>query len=472
MANQRHLEGLLAGKEAWNARRDDYGDLADIDPDFSGSDIRDLFETTLNLNHLDDQTPLSGYNLVGSDFTDAVLWNANLEQAELAVAQFVRTNLIRADLTGSDCEEADFSGARLWSANLTDANLSRANLTNAELRNVTFENTNLVRANLAGVDLTGSSIAEAKLFLNNDSPEQFSDVNTSAESLEDVLNIVRTIRTRYEDLGVELRYYFRGESENIWPLQPSAMRDPILAASESAMLTELMTRRPDEFNTYGPAVGQWMIAQHHGLKTRFLDISSNPLVSLFHATTPLPSDEDDESDSTGGLFRIFATPPNLVKAFNSDTISIIANFAKLTSSEQAALSGNQKNQSFDAPSYSAAMERLCQLIQSEKPYFAPRIDPRDFYRVCVVEPQRSSERIRAQSGAFLLSAFHQTFERSVILDRNNGIPIYAHYSVTIPKARKSDIRKDLRLLNITHETLFPGLDASAAAITDNYKPTS
>ena len=49
---------------------------------------------------------------------------------------------------------------------------------------------------------------------------------------------------------------------------------------------------------------------------------------------------------------------------------------------------------------------------------------RDFFRVFVVEPQQSVERVRAQSGAFLVSAFHERLERSAILDWNPMIPVY------------------------------------------------
>ena len=57
------------------------------------------------------------------------------------------------------------------------------------------------------------------------------------------------------------------------------------------------------------------------------------------------------------------------------------------------------------------MRRLYHEIRAEKPGFEQRIDPRDFYRILVVEPRRTSERLRAQSGAFVLSAFHVRFER-------------------------------------------------------------
>ena len=118
--------------------------------------------------------------------------------------------------------------------------------------------------------------------------------------------------------------------------------------------------------------------------------------------------------------------------------------------------------------YSNALNRLYHLIRQEKPNFKKLIDPRDFFRVFIVEPQQSFERIRAQSGAFLISAFHERFEQHEVLQWNSGIPIYHHFMIEVPKASKQHIINELRLLNVTRETLFPGLDESAKAITDRY----
>ena len=166
-------------------------------------------------------------------------------------------------------------------------------------------------------------------------------------------------------------------------------------------------------------------------------------------------------------------PKELVKPFNSETISIIANFCKLSRSEQKVLLGRRVEEIIGPEldiayqtEYSNALNRLYHLIRQEKPNFKKLIDPRDFFRVYVAEPQQSFERIRAQSGAFLLSAFHERFEQHEVLRWNSGIPIYHHFKIEVPKEIKQDIINELRLLNITRETLFPGLDESAKAITD------
>ena len=162
----------------------------------------------------------------------------------------------------------------------------------------------------------------------------------------------------------------------------------------------------------------------------------------------------------------------MVKPFNSDTVSIIANFAKMSKPEQDLLLGKTGEEQEDgkAAPYPETMDRLYQFVRQEKPYFKDRLDPRDLYRVFVVEPQQSPERLRAQSGAFLMSAFHKRFERDEIRKVNDRIPVYAHYKLSIPSGKKCNLLKDLRLMNITKETLFPGLDSAAQAITTQYDP--
>ena len=54
------------------------------------------------------------------------------------------------------------------------------------------------------------------------------------------------------------------------------------------------------------------------------------------------------------------------------------------------------------------------------------------------------------------------FEREEVLKWNEDIPIYAHYKLNISgkDEDKDQIIRELQLLNITHENLFPGLDSS------------
>ena len=241
------------------------------------------------------------------------------------------------------------------------------------------------------------------------------------------------------------------------------------------MLNDLMTRQPEAFNGLGSALAQWVLAQHHGLKTRLLDVTRNPLVALFYACN-----DEDYLDKDGCL-HVFGVPRSLIKPFNSDTVSVIANLAKLSRGEQNLLLGKTEEAArgnffsdlrelFEGrDSFARAKDHLYYIIGQENANFRERIDLRDLFRVFVVEPQRMFERIRAQSGAFLISAFHERFERDEVLRLNENIPIYLHYQLEVPKERKSQMLQDLQLLNVTRETLLPSIDEAASAITQQYR---
>ena len=293
--------------------------------------------------------------------------------------------------------------------------------------------------------------------------------NKKIESIENLLKECRDLQNQHPDD----QFYFRGEGRDSWDLRPSVMRcseedkDKFpFRAWEGEMLNDLMSRQPEAFSGLTSAYSQWVLAQHYGLKTRLLDITRNPLVALFNAC-------EDRSVQHGRL-HIFAVPKEIIKPFNSDTVSIIANFAKLRHAEQNLLLGKREEDTDEGEGLGfedeqpKVMDRLYHFIRQEKPHFEERIDPRDLLRVFVVEPQQSFARIRAQSGAFIISVFYERFERDEILKRNAEIPVYNHDILTVQNVSKKDILNDLRLLNITRESLFPGLDEAAKAVTQRY----
>ena len=500
MANNQHLEWLREGVEAWNKRRE----REDFQPDFEEADIASypgpaffdanfrnaIFKRANLTNAIFTGADLTGANFYAANLQEANLFNANLYKADLREVNLTKAKLITAKLIEANLFNADLCQAELTGADLTDADLCQANLTEADLTNTNLTNANLFKANLIGADLTTANLTGTNLSYSEPWKAHLyptSDVGTCRDttkeikSIECLLKECRRLRDKCNSDNVQ--FYFRGEKRSSWELRPSIMRSTAARDWESEMLVDLMLRQPDPFSGLNSAIEQWVLAQHHGLKTRLLDITRNPLVALFYAC-----EEGSEED---GRLHIFAVPKNLIKPFNSDTISIIANFSKLRQNEQDLLLGKNpiesilsklrqneqdllsgKNAAIESinveNAYAEAMDRLYHFIRHEKSYFLKKIEPRNLFQVFVVEPKRSFERIRAQSGAFLISAFHKRFERDEILKCNPEIPVYDHYMLKVAGKCKEDLTDELSLLNITRESLFPGLDEAAKAVTQRY----
>ena len=372
---------------------------------------------------------------------------------------------------------ASLENTRLWLTNLGSAILAGTNAKGAEFWECDLSRTHLYSTDLNGARFIRSRPWRANLFWT--SGQQTLEPATlridTIKGLNDLLTVMRDLQMAYHDA---VTLYFRGESREFEELKPSVMRKPkegvpSLRPVEAEMLNDLLTRQPDAFSGLNTALSQWVMAQHHLLKTRLLDITRNPQVALFFAS--------NDHEAEDGRLHVFAVPKSLIKPFNSDEVSLTASFAKLPRAEQNLILGKTEADAVDdeyphdastlqhGPQlFSNALEHLHSIIRRERPDYREQIDIRDFYRVLVVEPQRMFDRIRAQSGAFLISAFHERFEQREILKVNPETPIYAHHVLKVARDGKEAILNDLRSFNVDRQSLFPSVDETARAITRRY----
>ncbi len=461
MDKQELLALLVQGRESWNTQVDFWIENAkqSLHLDLTRTNIAKSLQSAGRLTE-SGRPDLRGYNLSYTDLSGSFLH--------------------KVDMSAAECFSTNFEGAWLKDADLTDAECSFAKFKGANLQDAILCGTRFDNSPLTGVNLEGSRFWTAKLF---DIVEQFqpilstgprADLKGTVGRFVTLLDKVRRLREHYASYqqGEPVHMFYRGEASDRWSLTPSVMRTAHFRKSEAQMLVEMRSRRPQDFANETTALGHMVVARHHELPTRLVDVTSNPLIALFHAVS-----KDDKANN--GRIHIFVLPQSMVKPFNSDTVSVVANFARLPRSEQNLLLGKTKADAKDdvnpagprrvgPNSYRDALEHLYQLIREEKPSFSERIDPRDFLRVFVVEPQRSFERLRAQSGAFLLSAFHDRYEEMFVRKWYSNIPMYPHYVLSVPARAKEGIRDELSMANITRENLFPSLEETAKAIRDRH----
>ncbi len=484
MANEEHIKRLLEGPEVWNEwfsreqRR-----LRFFRPDLSGIDVRKIFQDAGKIGE-NTRPDLSNYMFQFANFQYAYIDSTILNNAHFQNADFRGANIYHSTMKSAGLFRADFRNAKAWGVDFTQAELGRAKFEGATFEFCIFDQSSLSETDLSNVDFSSSRIWRSCLYEN---PQRFQLCNQNASQTRPSFRIssvkdLMTLRQCLSNIDPHLdtyaltRIYYRGENSGSWELRPYLFRspedfaDPPTYELEAKLLTQLISSEPSSFAGLSSSFEELVVGAHYGLPTRLLDITRNPLVALYFAC-------QENEDETDGKLHVFIAPEGLIRPFNSDTVSVIANFTKLSRPEQNWMltkSVYDTEQDVDPIEthdihlnrygYRNIVARLNHFIAQEKPYFEPRIDPRDLFRVLVVEPKLSFDRLRAQSAAFLISAWHERFEETEIKSVNPDIPVYAHYVALIPNECKPRLRRELEWLNITEASLFPGLDTATKEI--------
>lgn len=205
--------------------------------------------------------------------------------------------------------------------------------------------------------------------------------------------------------------FYRGQSQTDWDLKPSILRDDFkdLNIKESDLIKELHIHYPDSFLGCENLFEQLVVAQHYGIPTRLLDITTNPLVALYFAIT------DKEKNSGNAVVHVIDVPTNGIVYYDNK---------KMLDALKTSVEGGKEN--------------------NELPY-----------PIMCVKARLNNPRIIRQSGAFLF------FSNKPV--NNYGI-INNKQTIEISKSHINQLQDQLGELGINQQNLFPELSQYAECL--------
>lgn len=254
--------------------------------------------------------------------------------------------------------------------------------------------------------------------------------------------------------------FYRGHSNINYISVPSLFREKRFYRNEYMMYQELVIRCASSFINCSSHLDFLMEMQHYGLPTRLLDVTSNPLVSLYFAC---------ENDKYIGEVIVYNIRNKNMKYEKCDEVSILTALPMFDFSVQQnilhdVVSGNRLHSN----SYAALVSE----IKVERPLLTDDISYEQLVTPVFVKPARKNSRILRQEGAFIIWGLDDMHygsgtQKTAMDDEFRYREDLKKIVYYIPARHKKSIMDSLNRVGINKAFIYPEIDDVAAYIKES-----
>jgi hypothetical protein len=220
--------------------------------------------------------------------------------------------------------------------------------------------------------------------------------------------------------------YYRGQADATWLLDSSLTREEKYEENEARMYYDILSLKPEAFANDNNIYDRLITMQHFGMPTRLLDITRNPLVSIFFACNNLDRANED------GLVYAFVPDATNFLTFDDERLKCLTNSIIMPDKDIHKIN--------------------CDLSHSEKEDC--------FKQNWFVQGIAKNQRINNQSGHFVFVSSQESRKeldslptKIVIIDANS----------------KKVLLEQLESLNIHSGSVYPDLSHMSSYIRERYK---